>query len=408
MKVLYLSNGLPHYFNLVLSKINLTPEVELIVVVPSEKSQYIDAGVHETREGVSFRIVELKEYSIGRLYASFSGLPRLLLTERPDLVVLPEYMARGFQFRPVLWLLRKFLSFRLVLKSIPFRLPAYDDCLKPICGNEASGTDQPFSTGDRVHERMQALWQYVVLALRRQRFLMMDAHVTYVDEAREIYGSYGVPKDKVFVTRNSPDTDALRQIEHRIIEESGLPKRELCRLLHVGRLVPQKRVRLLLEAFEEVCQQFPQAELIIIGGGPDKEPLEALAVNLGLTKCVKFMGPIYDPIELAKQFLSAGIFVLPGLGGLSINEAMFYGLAVVCSEGDGTERFLVREAENGAYFRNGEKASLAAALSRLLSNPVKVAQMGKKSRDIIDREVNIETVVTGYLKAFKSVCALDR
>lgn len=404
MKVLYLSNGLPHYFNLVLNKINATPGVELTVVVPSEKSRFIDAGVYETREGALFRIVELKEYSRGRLYASFYGLPQLLLTERPHIVVLPEHLARGFQFRPVLWLLRKFLGFRLILKSIPFRLPTYHASLQGLLEMNGSRTAAPSSWSATAYGKVIALWKQLVLKLRRHRFFMMDAHVTYVDEARKVYGSYGVMEHKIFVTRNSPDTDMLRQKEIQVLAQVGAPIRKSCRLLHVGRLVPQKQVRLLLEAFEEVSHRINQAELVIVGGGPDKESLEALAVKLGLVRQVMFLGPIYDPVELARQFMSAGIFVLPGLGGLSLNEAMFYGLAVVCSEGDGTERFLVREGENGTYFKNGDKASLTAALVRLLSNPSQLALMGKKSRAIIDTEVNIETVVGEYVRAFKFVC----
>ena len=45
----------------------------------------------------------------------------------------------------------------------------------------------------------------------------------------------------------------------------------------------------------------------------------------------------------------SNIFVLPGTGGLAINEAMAYGLPVICSEADGTEKDLVIKVERGQY-----------------------------------------------------------
>ena len=92
-------------------------------------------------------------------------------------------------------------------------------------------------------------------------------------------------------------------------------------------------------------------------------------------------------------------------GGLSINEAMFYGMAVVCSSGDGTEKFLVREGYNGAFFRADDGYSLAEAIVRLMSDAQELQRMGARSREIIEREVNIRTVVEAYRKAFSRACA---
>jgi glycosyltransferase involved in cell wall biosynthesis len=84
---------------------------------------------------------------------------------------------------------------------------------------------------------------------------------------------------------------------------------------------------------------------------------------------------------------------------------MFYGLPVVCSAGDGTERHLVREGYNGAFFRGNDAESMAQALIRILSDQEERARMGVRSREIIDREVNIRTVVAEYMKAFRFAAA---
>ncbi len=137
MKVLYLSNGLPHYFNPVLSAINRMPGVELIAIVPKTKSQFIGDGVYQTREDANFRIIELQEYVIGRPFASFKGLPAVLYREKPDVVVIPEHLLLAFHLHPMLWLLRRILRFGLVLKSIPFTVPYYSEALR-----ETSRSDQ--------------------------------------------------------------------------------------------------------------------------------------------------------------------------------------------------------------------------------------------------------------------------
>jgi hypothetical protein len=100
VKVLYLANGLPHYFNLVLSKLNVSPGMEVVVVAPRGPGRHIGDGVFQSRDGIGFRIVELEEYA-NKLFAGFRGLPRLLLRERPDVIVFPEYLLTGFFLHPV-------------------------------------------------------------------------------------------------------------------------------------------------------------------------------------------------------------------------------------------------------------------------------------------------------------------
>lgn len=401
MKVLYLSNGLPHYFNPVLSAINRMPGVELIAIVPKTKSQFIGDGVYQTREDANFRIIELQEYVIGRPFASFKGLPALLYREKPDVVVIPEHLLLAFHMHPMLWLLRRILRFGLVLKSIPFTVPYYGEALREVSGAVRDPSMNALPIQNMRKSWSRRLRSRFTLFLRRHRYRRIDAHVNYIDDGREIYGSYGVSPRKIFVTRNSPDTDRMLKVETNLSQAGRIPQRISTRVLHVGRLVSQKRVDLLLAAFRDVVADFPQAELVVVGDGPEAVSFRDLAHNLGIAGNVTFAGPVYDPQELAIHFLSSSVFVLPGLGGLSINEAMFYGLAVICAGGDGTERFLVREGFNGTFFREGDVKSLTRAIQALLSDQRNLVAMGRRSREIINREVNIHTVVEEYVSAFR-------
>lgn len=402
MKVLYLANGLPHYFNLVLSKLNSLSDMEVVVVVPKGPGRYIGEGVFQSKLGVNFRVEELEECKLAGFIDSFRGLGRLLLRERPDIVVFPEYLLRAFFLHPVVALARFYIGARLVMKSIPFLLLDYPAALASF----SAGPSDSRSNSPKWTRMLDVDWirKRAGLALRRVLFGAVDAHVNYVDSGRALYESYGVSGKRIFVTRNSPDTDEMRRTEDSLLRLDHPPVRKCWRILHVGRLVPQKRLDLLLDALPIVIRKYPDTELVVVGDGPERGSFEARAVALGIAGAVRFVGPVYDPLELGRQFLSSSIFVLPGLGGLSINEAMFYRLAIVCSSGDGTEQFLVREGYNGTFFRQGDSSSLAMAIQRLLADQDELVRMGARSRDIIDREVNIGTVVEGYLRAFRYVC----
>ena len=402
MKVLYLANGLPHYFNLVLSKINAMPGVEVAVVAPRGPGRFIGDGVFQTRQGIDFRVIELEEYSIGS-FAGFRGLAGLLLRERPDVIVFQNYLLAGFFLHPGLLIARKLTGARLVQKSIPFLLPDYDTARKQLLDDSLPA---PAPLGRMLQAlRLRKLLRRALLELRAYFYRSLDMHVNYVDAAREIYGSYGVAQHRICVTRNSPDTDSMARNEAAVRAAGEAPARNPRRILHVGRLVPEKRVDLLIDAMPAIRDRTAQAELLIVGDGPQRTAFEDRAARLGLEGTVRFVGPVYDPIELARIYLSASVYVLPGLGGLSINEAMFYGLAVICASGDGTERFLVREGYNGVFFRAGDRDSLAAAIVGLLSDAQRLQRMGARSREIIEREVNIHTVVQAYLEGFSRACA---
>ncbi len=404
MKVLYISNSLTHYYNQVLNKLNSEPDVKLVVVVPRETSMHVGDGVHQTREGISFMVYELEEYKRCIIYTSFKGLSKILYDEKPDIVIVIEQYLLTFVFNIPVILAMKRLHTKLILKSIPFRLPKFETAIK------------------QVHERFDILqkfprWSHAVLRKSRIEFLMRlayvyfvkltynlpDAHVDYVEDAYEIFGSYGVNKEKIFIIYNSPDTDKLFNIRDSLVSAPPILPKNDRRLIHVGRLVEWKRVDMLIRAFSRVKNDYPDAELLIIGYGPQEQDLKKLAIQLNVENDVKFVGGVYDPRLLGQYFLASSIYILAGMGGISINDAMCFGLPIICSVGDGTEKILVREEFNGKYFDEGSEDDLAEKIRYLFSRPQLREQMGINSTLIIRHEINIHTVIKGYIAAFKFV-----
>ena len=204
------------------------------------------------------------------------------------------------------------------------------------------------------------------------------------------------------VTYNSTDTEALlREKENVQTAPSILPPNPR-RILHIGRLVKWKRVDLLIEALPKVIAQFPDTELVIVGDGPELENLKQQAEQLNLSSYIRFAGSVYKPEVLGAYMNESAVYVLAGMGGLSINDAMTYGMPVICSVCDSTERDLVTDGKNGFFFKAGDANSLAEKITTLFSSPELCEKMRKESQRIILEEINIDTVSQRYLDAFKA------
>jgi glycosyltransferase involved in cell wall biosynthesis len=148
--------------------------------------------------------------------------------------------------------------------------------------------------------------------------------------------------------------------------------------------------------------------LFIIGTGPEDEYLRSLVARKGLEGKIRFLGAIYNPEDLAREIISSAVYVLAGMGGLSINEAMSFGKPVVCSRCDGTEKDLVTEGETGFYFKEGDAVDLAEKIDVLLSDPVRAKIMGSNALSVIQEKINLQTVAQQYVNCFSHVINLAR
>jgi glycosyltransferase involved in cell wall biosynthesis len=105
---------------------------------------------------------------------------------------------------------------------------------------------------------------------------------------------------------------------------------------------------------------------------------------------------------LLPWFLEADLFVLPGTGGLAVQEAMSYGLPIIMGTGDGTNDNLVRPS-NGWQF--SEPDQLTGILQKALSDIPGLRERGAASYDIVAREINLVTMREGFLRALHTVGA---
>jgi glycosyltransferase involved in cell wall biosynthesis len=229
---------------------------------------------------------------------------------------------------------------------------------------------------------------------RRIRFVnSFDALIAYSRSGAQEYAELGFPADKIFVAPNAAAVIPTHPVPNR---EGRIGKPVV---LFVGRLQERKRVDYLLKA----CADLPsnlQPEIVIVGDGPDRNRLEQLALSDYPT--ASFTGMKTGP-ELDDLFRQADLFVLPGTGGLAIQQAMSFGLPVIVAEGDGTQSDLVRK-ENGWQVIPGSLEDLTEKLRIALSDRETLTTMGRESYRIVKEEINLEQMASVFIQAMNKVC----
>lgn len=150
------------------------------------------------------------------------------------------------------------------------------------------------------------------------------------------------------------------------------------RILFVGRLVDLKGVDILLKALPKAAD----VELEIVGDGPLRSRLEALAAGLGIGPSVRWQGQL-KPGEIPARIAQADVLVLPSRKdgwGAVVNEALMTGTPVICSSACGAGD-LLRHDWLGCVFPAGDVAALRAAMISWVSRGRRTAADRQRIRE---------------------------
>jgi glycosyltransferase involved in cell wall biosynthesis len=180
----------------------------------------------------------------------------------------------------------------------------------------------------------------------------------------------GVDPQKIVVIPNG--VDAAR------FAPNGKPREPV--ILFAGSLIERKGVRTLIEAMPLVRRRHPSHRLVLVGGGPQRKELEALAVRAGVSDAVRFAGGL-PPLEVARWMRRSELFVLPSLEegqGVALLEALASGTPCVAGNVGGIPEMLSPEC--GALIPPGDAPALASAVCGLLEDESRRRAMGRAAR----------------------------
>ena len=168
----------------------------------------------------------------------------------------------------------------------------------------------------------------------------------------------------------------------------------------VGRLVHYKGFEHLVRAMKKV-----DGHLLLIGNGPLRAELEALARSLGIHERVTILSGVADVVP---YYHAADVFVLPSVNrseafGLVQVEAMACGKPVVNTQLESGVTFVSRHEETGLTVPPSDSQALAVALSTLLKNPEMRARMATAARQRVATEFNVEVMAQRTLAVYQSV-----
>jgi len=202
---------------------------------------------------------------------------------------------------------------------------------------------------------------------------------------------WGSPKEDIKVVPSF-------YLDRALIESAGSPAVQYDAVF-CGRLVPNKGGSQVIRAIATL----PRARLLVIGDGPERQKLEALARELGIMQRVEFRGWLPTQRDVLKAIKSAKVLIMNSTseGGPRVPlEAMAAGMPVIVTR-VGVMPETVIDGVNG-LFTTGDPEDLAAKINTVLSDDALRVSMGQQAKVVLDRYERSKLIelYARYLRSF--------
>ncbi|MFZ5892884.1 MAG: glycosyltransferase family 4 protein [Myxococcota bacterium] len=205
----------------------------------------------------------------------------------------------------------------------------------------------------------------------------------------------GFPADRIVVLPNAVDTSRFSG------ERRGRAPGAPFTAVFVGRLVPEKGLPTLLEAWASAFSGRSDVRLRLLGGGVLEKPLRELVQKLGISQQVEFLGH-QDRVE--DILAEADVGVLPSrIEGLSntLLEYMASGLPVLATRISGSEDF-VEPGQNGWLFEVGDVNGLSQHLQAAAGMPSEqLLELGRNARRAVETRATLDLIVGRLLSLYR-------
>jgi len=362
-KVLIIHNiAWSHYKAVVFSKFyeiakNNHFDLKVIQIALNEKGRKklgdLDLSIHN----YPYKLLFNKSYEETNLFERVRRLINEIKNFNPDIIVVPGYFDIAYWFVLIYAKLNK---------------------KKIITGFDSTEYD---------HKRI-----WFKEKIKKIFIKLCDGVFCYGTKSREYVCKLGMRDDKVFIRFQATDNNTIEKIyleKFKLKEnlKNSYKIRKKYNFIYVGRLSPEKNVKLLIEAFYEInkFENVIDWGLIIVGDGPQKEELMNLVNKLGLKDFIYFVGG-KNWKEVIDFYALSDVFILPSISepwGLVVNEAMICGLPVIVSKRCGSYWDLVKEGVNGFGFDPFNQKELVEIMLKFIKGDVDIRKMGEESKKII-------------------------
>ncbi|NLC42683.1 MAG: glycosyltransferase family 4 protein [Clostridiales bacterium] len=191
----------------------------------------------------------------------------------------------------------------------------------------------------------------------------------------------GIPEGKLHVVYNAIPALPAANGNSSIREKYNIGDNEWI-VGTVARLIPSKGIHILLTAMSGILFKCSNAKLLIVGSGPEEIHLKKLAESLGIFKQIIFAGNVSN---IQDYYASFNIFVLPTLTeglGITVLEAMYFGLPIIASSVGGIPEWLTHE-KNGILIPPDNAFALRIALQSFFENPELAKKYGWQAKQDI-------------------------
>jgi len=217
-------------------------------------------------------------------------------------------------------------------------------------------------------------------ALMRLFYPAVDKIVAVSEELRqEALRVLGGEPDRFVTIYNPLYTDGLVERSKAHVFHRWLERKEFPVVIAVGRLVEQKGFDTLLRAFAMV-RKSRNARLLILGEGPEQDNLNSLAIELGISDSIEFLGFVENPyVYMAQSDVLAMTSRWEGFGNVLV-EAMACGTQVVSTDCSFGPREILDNGLYGTLVPVGDARSMADAVLRSLQYPIQASLLVERAR----------------------------
>lgn len=225
-----------------------------------------------------------------------------------------------------------------------------------------------------------------------------EAHVAIsTDIARRAHEHFGAPDDIEIIPLGIAEPQ-FQQVPREALGMS--PGRKY--IVAVGRLVRRKDYPTLLEALRILDRE--DTSLLILGDGPERERIEELARQLGISHRVELRGFVSEE-EKYQILANSDVFALASLHegfGVVYLEAMYCGLPIVAAD-EGGQVDLLQDGATGKLVPIGDAKAIGDGLSELLADETLAERISDHNRKRIQK-FSVSHLADRYEQAFRRVC----